>query len=91
MTAPTPAVKRAATAFPYLGAEDDARRALTAALNDPDDPDSLARTLFSIDAALRLGIAVDDAGVMWKMAPDARRHWRQVADVFSVTLTGGGA
>lgn len=97
MTAPTPAVERAADAIDSNGAWSDglrhlrAREGLTAALTDPDDPDSLARTLFVLDVGTRTGINAEMAVTMWKMAPGAREHWRAVADGLRMMLTGSGS
>jgi hypothetical protein len=104
VTASTPAVERAAEAlWDANGAPDanppeefvlDAHAALTAALTDPDDPDSLARTLFTLvlvsnDPAW----TVQGARIVWD-APETestRLHWRAVAIGLRTYLTVSGA
>lgn len=73
--------------------EKQARKILTAALTDPDDPDFLARTLFVLhygtDGAEP--VALDDALREWtnRIGMNHRReHWRTVADGFRTVLTG---
>jgi hypothetical protein len=108
MTAPTPAVERAIDAIaeqwaalaasgtagdPYAFATSFATRALTAALTDPDDPDSLARTLFVLyvlDAGI-YSTAEIAVGVWTLSAPSRRARWRAVADGLRMMLTGQGS
>lgn len=99
MTAPTPAVRRLAIELERRVWEVDlydniARDGLTAALNDPDDPDSLARTLYVIHVGLA-GWTAAEALVMWNQPPectdDVRVHWRAVADGLRMMLTGTGS
>lgn len=90
----TPAVERAANAVREIWAsasyEEEAQAALTAALTDPDDPDSLARTLWH---AYRTASG-------WGTTPEAfepvttlseRVVWRAVADGLRAALLGGAA
>lgn len=101
MTNPTPAVERAA-AWMYAPAVkpedltavlapwqlDAAAGALTAALTDPADPDSLARTLF----VLYSGYDASDGVRHWSAGPELRRvEWRAVADGLRMMLTGSGS
>lgn len=66
--------------------------ALTAALTDPDDPDSLARTLWVLDSGLWTGLSAEEALARWAGAGDApREHWRALADGFRMMLTGSGS
>lgn len=105
MTAPTPAVKRAEKAFAsevkagsngdgwYIRIEEGAMsRAVAAALTDPDDPDSLARTLYvlhwSVDGRETPTFATSKWG---SLVGPAREHWRAVADGLRATLTGSGS
>lgn len=101
MTNPTPAVERATDSlrdayqsggsWPEIG-----QAALTAALTDPDDPDSLARTLFVLHVgASPMGWSATMALQIWD-SPEpegggAREHWREVADGLRMMLTGSGS
>lgn len=105
MTAPTPAVERAADALyadvthvaraggasVHVLAHQMAVTALTAALTDPDDPDSLARTLYVHHCAHVLGYTEETALTLWPMAPNVRDLWRAVADGLRMMLTGSGS
>jgi hypothetical protein len=72
----------------------DASVALTAALSDPDDPDSLARTLFVLNAGAS-GWSVPESLTMWERKDayfeETRVHWRAVADGLRMMLTGSGS
>jgi hypothetical protein len=115
MTAPTPAVERAAQrTFDLIaeGARDSGRWADLApnditrgwhlfaaqhhiqnALTDPDDPDSLARTLYVlyvVDAGIYSTAEI--AVQAWTLsAPSRRKRWRAVADGLRMMLTGSEA
>lgn len=65
-----------------------ARVVLTAALTDPDDPDSLARALWVLDRQALGLIPVSPA--MFDQSP-SRAHWRAVADGLQMMLTGSGS
>lgn len=88
----TPAVRRLATELERRVWEVDlydniARDGLTAALNDPDDPDSLARTLFVLHheaTGWLVGAHVFDAS-------PSRKQWRAVADGLRLMLTGSAS
>lgn len=104
MTAPTPAIDRAAQAgsLAYMSAMASATvphvwrcvagTILTAALTDPDDPDSLARALFVLNAGM-YGWSATSARVQWEDEYNeaTREHWRAVADGFRMMLTGSGS
>lgn len=71
--------------------EEDARNWLTAALTDPDDPDSLARTLYVLHLGAQ-GVPAKHALDLWTAVPDSRRvHWRAVADGLRMMITGSGS
>lgn len=105
MTAPTPAVERAARKLTTFGRLSpaaweritpsergywiaNAQEALTAALTDPDDPDSLARTLWVLDRQALGLIPVSPA--MFDQSP-SRKHWRAVASGLRSALVGGAS
>lgn len=103
--APTPAVERAADALyddvtsvaraggasVRLLAHQLAQTALTAALTDPDDPDSLARTLYVLYWGVR-NVPAEEAGRQWSAAFEpVRETWRAVADGLRMMLTGSGS
>lgn len=103
MTAPTPAVERAAAAaYDHFDAHQWegtgyavplVQEVLTAALTDPDDPDSLARTLFTLTLLARdPGFTVEGAALVWREDFEVTRvHWRAVADGLRMMLTGSGS
>lgn len=110
MTAPTPAVERAESAiystiwggprdddrFPDEEEYEGARTVLTAALTDPDDPDSLARTLFVLWAVAEepndWAFGATEATIWWSDMPEHKRvHWRAVADGLRLMLTGSAS
>lgn len=111
MTAPTPAVERAAEALVLQEGvidwsvlsesmrdtpRDQVREILTAALTDPDDPDSLARTLFVLWAVSEnpqeFAFGATEATIWWSDMPEHKRvHWRAVADGLRMMLTGEGS
>lgn len=103
MTAPTPAVVRLGAAWLrwehgehadlYRPDLDAVRDWLTAALTDPDDPDSLARTLFVLDACTRAPFSAEEALLWWDrvVTEEIRVHWRSVADGLRMMLTGAGS
>ena len=92
----TPSVERAARSLRDDGAYSDdvareylAQHALTAALNDPDDPDSLARTLY---VAFHTGRTEAKSRQAWCWIDVFERdHWRAVADGLRMMLTGSGS
>lgn len=70
------------------------REAVTAALTDPDDPDSLARTLFVLHHTTAQSMTADEAVRVWneRIGIEPRRErWRAVADGLRMMLTGSGA
>lgn len=69
-----------------------ATNTLAAALTDPDDPDSLARTLFVLHSMAR-GYTEDQAAEIWSLEvrEASRIHWRAVADGLRMMLTGSGS
>lgn len=90
MSGTTPAIERAETAI--FGHDDsgedlteDARRGITAALSDPDDPDSLARTLYILHHGVK-GTTAETALYAWGNIDSDREHWRAVADGLRMML-----
>lgn len=99
MADPTPVVERAADAIERYEMEtlhvdqsymDEARAALTAALTDPEDPDSLARILFALQmCATDTTMPAEDAFRLWfDMAEEVRAHWRAIANGLRIMLVG---
>lgn len=67
------------------------RDAITAALSDPEDPDSLARTLYLLNAGLARWSEPAEVR-LWQRSSEATRvHWRAVADGLRMMLTGQGS
>lgn len=90
----TPAIERAAAALLAESDEDpyqEARAALTAALTDPADPDSLAFALYALNghgpgASAR---SLETSLAEWFEVPKfIREHWRAVADGLRAALLG---
>lgn len=87
----TPAIERAERSLRDDGAYSDdvareylAQHALTAALSDPADPDSLARTLFVLHheaTGWLVGAQAFDAS-------PSRKQWRAVADGLRAAILG---
>lgn len=103
MTTSTPAVERATRALDALTERANmagvrlrthaiVAAVLPAALTDPDDPDSLARTLFTIHEGVRGGISAERALWFWLEVPElVRADYREIADGLRMMLVGSGA
>jgi hypothetical protein len=77
-----------AAAGTYSTPEGVADAVLTAALSDPDDPDSLARTLFVLYHGAG-GAPAETALMWWDNETRSRTRWHRVAASLRMTLTGG--
>jgi hypothetical protein len=96
----TPAIERAARVASAYGRpgvpftapwywQGHAVEVITAALSDPDDPDFLARTLYTLHYEIAPMDGLEAA--FGSTSEGTRIHWRMVADELRMMLTGSGS